>query len=322
MLNLMVVTPARGNQNIFVSEMKMKYTIIGLGEILWDMFPAGKNLGGAPANFAYHAHALGHKGVIVSAVGDDELGHEIIEQLQHLCLTCDYIAIDKTKPTGTVSVYLDEKGQPTYTIHEGVAWDFIPNMPSLIALADKADAVCFGSLAQRSEVSRHTIRDFLDKVSSKPLRIFDVNLRQAFYTKAIIESSLQRANVLKINDEELPIIANLLDDFSAKDEHRALKTLARHYDLRLVALTKGDKGSILYANEQFATHPGCASTQSIVDTVGAGDAFTAALAIGMLKGYDLERLNKEANCLAAFVCSRAGATPTLPDELIEPYFQS
>ncbi len=294
----------------------MKDKIVGIGEILWDILPSGTQLGGAPANFAYHANAFGHNGIIVSSIGDDELGNDIIERLKHLSLTCDYIAIDETKSTGTVSVDLDKNGQPTYTIHEDVAWDFIPNILSIMALAEKMDAVCFGSLAQRAEVSRQTIQAFLEKVPSQSLRIFDVNLRQAYYTRDIIESSLQQANVFKINDEELPIVADLLGHFSAKDEQTALKALATHYDLKLIALTKGDKGSVLYANGKFSIHPGYLPSQ-VTDTVGAGDSFTAALAIGMLKGYDLDRINDCANRIASFVCSQTGATPTLPDELIK-----
>ncbi|OQY43949.1 MAG: carbohydrate kinase [Candidatus Parabeggiatoa sp. nov. 2] len=284
----------------------MKYTIIGLGEILWDMLPSGKQLGGAPANFAHHANALGNQGVVVSSVGEDKLGHEILVQLKNLCLTRRYVVINKTKPTGTVSVTLDDKGHPSYTIHQQVAWDFIAKMPSLKKLAKRTHAVCFGSLAQRSLLSRNTIQTFLKDTPSEALRIFDINLRQSFYSKEIIDSSLQLANVFKINDEELPIVANLLR-FAVQSERATLKLLAIRYNLRLIALTKGDKGSLLYSEGQFSTHRGYPT--QVVDTVGAGDSFTAALTVGMLKTHKLGRINDNANRLAAFVCSQTGATP-------------
>ena len=286
-------------------------TVVGLGEMLWDMLPSGKQLGGAPANFAHHANELGNHGIVISSVGDDKLGNEIIQRLENLSLIRDYVAVDNTKPTGTVSVQIDAQGHPAYTIHENVAWDFIPNTPSLMELATKTDAVCFGSLAQRSEVSRNTVQTFLNATPSETLRIFDINLRQSFYTREIIESSLQQANVFKINDEELPIVTNLLG--FAKEELTALKDLATHYKLLMIAVTQGNKGSVLYSNGQISTHSGYPT--KVEDTVGAGDSFTAALTVGMLKKHDLDRINENANRVAAFVCSQIGATPKLPDEL-------
>lgn len=285
----------------------MNYKIIGIGELLWDMLPSGKQLGGAPANFAYHTN-----GILVSAIGNDELGKEILTKLDSLSLNKDYIHINNEKPTSTVSVELDEQGKPTYIIHENIAWDFIPNTAELMQLAKTADAVGFGSLAQRSNMSHNTIQAFLKATPTNTLRIFDINLRQSYYDKAIIESSLQLANILKINDEELPIVAEMLT-LSGDDEIAIMKSLTNKYELNLIALTKGDKGSILYTKEQTSIHKGYPTT--IEDTIGAGDSFTAALTMGLLKQHDLDKINDHANRVAAFICSQKGATAKLPPQL-------
>jgi fructokinase len=305
----------------------MKPIIVGLGEILWDMLPSGKplrqaqdlsraeptdkQLGGAPANFAYHANALGAQGVVASCIGADDLGREMTERLNGLSLVRDYVAVDSSHPTGTVSVKLDADGKPSYTIHENVAWDFIPDSAQLKTLARLADAVCFGSLAQRSEVSRRTIRAFLGCTQQKALRIFDVNLRQSYYSLEVIEESLQMCNVVKLNNDELPVLAKLLG--LEGDENAMVKALARRYGLALVALTRGPQGSLLTTATKMSVHPGV--PVEVVDTVGAGDAFTAVLAVGMLKKYELNRINDCANRLASFVCSQTGATPALPQEI-------
>lgn len=287
------------------------FPLVGLGEILWDMLPCGKRLGGAPANFAYHAHCLGGVGIVASCIGDDEQGRQILEKLDGLDLNRNHIAVDKQHPTGAASVEVDEAGKPSYIIRENVAWDFIPVSPQLMELAKKAGAVCFGSLAQRSEVSRGTIQAFIKATRPSCLRIFDINLRQSFYSPEIIEASLQLANVLKLNDEELPIVADMLA--TAGDEAAVLSKLAKRYNLRLIALSRGDKGSLFLSKGQTSSHNGCPVV--VADTVGAGDAFTAALAMGMLRNHTLDRINDHANCVASFVCSQAGATPELPDEL-------
>jgi len=217
--------------------------VIGLGEVLWDMLPDGKQFGGAPANFAYHAKALGADSHVVSCVGDDDLGREILDRLDGLQLSRDDVALTNLHPTGTVSVELDADGKPDYVIHEPVAWDVIPWSDRLTTLAGQADAVCFGSLAQRSAVSRQTICDFLAATPDECLRIFDINLRQHYYGGQIITSSLQTANVLKLNDEELPEIARLLS--IPGDEKDVLRTLREQFDLTLIAMTKGDRGSLL-----------------------------------------------------------------------------
>jgi fructokinase len=287
----------------------MKPLVLALGEILWDLLPAGKQLGGAPANFAYHAAQLGCDTRTVSAVGDDDLGREITARLQAVNLDTGQITTDRGHPTGTVSVTLTA-GQPSYTIHENVAWDFLPCTPALLDLAARADCICFGTLAQRSETSRATIRNVLSHSRPGALRIFDINLRQRYYSREIIEEYLALATVLKINDDELPAIAAFL--LGANSPAGLFKRFA---NLRLVALTRGGKGSALFSADGSADeHPGY-PVEHVADTIGAGDAFTAALAVGMLNQSPLKQINEQANCLASFVCTQVGATPVIPESV-------
>lgn len=289
-----------------------KFLVVGLGEILWDVLPDGKQLGGAPANFAYHSRVLGSNAVIVSCIGSDEPGKEILNTLKNLELSADHIAIDPAHPTGTVTVALDQQGKPDYEIHENVAWDFIPASPNLIALASQADAVCFGTLSQRSEASRKTIRKFLEATRPGCIRVYDINLRQHYYSKQIVDDMLKHAEVLKLNDEELPVVAKMLD--ITGDEDTLLQTILKCYALRLIVLTKGSEGSVLFADgEKSVSKP--SDQIEIADTVGAGDAFTAAVTTGLLHGKGLDEINKFANRLAAFVCTQKGATPKVPDTL-------
>lgn len=287
------------------------YILVGLGEILWDMLPDGKQLGGAPANFAYHAKELGAKGLVVSCLGSDELGKEILNLLEQLGLSSDYIAVDGEHPTGTVTVKLDENGTPDYTIHENVAWDYIPFSDRLSKLAQAADAVCFGSLCQRCEVSCRTVREFLAATKPACLRIFDINFRQSYFDTETVEALLKISNVLKINDEELLVLARMLGITGTEQE--ILTGLTERFSLKLIALTKGDKGSCLCTAGRTSNHPGF--TVEVADSVGAGDAFTAALAVGMLQGNQLDDINEHANRVASFVCSKNGATPKLPDAI-------
>ncbi|MBI4283601.1 MAG: carbohydrate kinase [Chloroflexi bacterium] len=289
----------------------MTYSLVGIGELLWDIFPTGKELGGAPANFAYQASALGGEGLIVSGVGADSLGDEILERLDALSLSRQYVARDAKHPTGTVSVKVEAEGKPSFAIQENVAWDFIPKTEQLMELGKRTDAVTFGTLAQRSAVSRATIRAFISRIPSSILRIFDINLRQRFYSKEVIEWSLEAGNVLKVNEEELPVLAQLFS--IGGDERRLLGELCRRFNLALIALTKGPRGSLLYSREQISLHDGYKT--EVVDTVGSGDAFTAALALGMLTGSDIDTINDYANRVASFVCSQRGATPAMPEDL-------
>ncbi|MHC4645635.1 MAG: carbohydrate kinase family protein [Planctomycetota bacterium] len=294
---------------------RRQYVCVGLGEILWDMLPAGKQLGGAPANFAYHAQALGAQGVVVSCVGDDELGQEIITLLDELGLDRSYLAADRHHPTGTVTVQLDENGKPDYTIHENVAWDFIPWEPRLAELAALNDAVCFGSLCQRSQVSHSAVRDFLDATRPECIRLFDINLRQSYFNKGTVRTMLELSNVLKLNDEELPVVAKLLDLAGSQDELFA--QLTENYGLRMIAVTRGAHGSRLYAQGRSSEHRGFPA--HVADTVGAGDSFAAAIALGLLHGRTLDEINEFANRLASFVCCESGATPRLPLELAKEF---
>jgi fructokinase len=285
--------------------------VVGIGEILWDILPDGRQMGGAPANFAYHARALGAASVIVSAVGDDEPARAILAELGRLGLDRSGIAIMSAAPTGTVTVGLEGDGMPRYTIHEGTAWDVMPWSAALGDLAARADAVCFGSLAQRSPVSRATIGAFLDATRPYCLRVLDLNLRQSYFSRDIVHGLLGRSAVLKLNDDELRTVAELLSLPGA--ETRVLTGLLEAYPLTMIALTKGRLGSRLFGREVDLSHPG--HPVETADTVGAGDAFTAALVAGMLKKKGWDEIGGRANRIAGYVCSRKGAWPELPAEL-------
>lgn len=283
---------------------------IGLGEILWDLLPGGRQWGGAPANFAYHAHALGAEALVLSRIGRDDLGRELLERLAALGVSTSGIAIDPVAPTGTVSVALDEAGRPTFTIHPEVAWDFFEAGPEVLQQAARADAVCFGTLAQRHPVARASIRRVLEATPPEALRIFDINLRQRFWSPETILESLALATVLKLNDEEMPVLAEVLGWTGEADE-RLLERLAQRFDLRAVALTRGARGSLLWWDGRCVAWPG--SRLQVVDTVGAGDSYTAALALGLLAGHAPEAILAIAHRVADFVCTQAGATPPMPD---------
>ena len=294
----------------------MTCKVFGIGEVLWDFLPDGRKLGGAPANFAYHARALGADGCLISRVGDDALGKEILETLEKLGVSIAGIAVDPTYPTGTVSVELTSDGQPCFTIHEGVAWDHLQLDPSLMSSIAEADALCFGTLAQRGEPARSTIRQLVAHSPETAVRVFDVNLRQDFYSRDVLNASSELANVVKLNDAELPIVARLLELRGSPREQ--MKALLDQYELRLVACTCGAQGSILFNGAEWCDIPGLPA--KVVDTVGAGDSFTAAITLGMLAGWNIEKLGRVANEIAAYVCSRAGGTPPLPPNL-RTYFE-
>lgn len=290
-----------------------KHSLIGLGEILWDLFPEGKQLGGAPANFAYHAHALGADAAVISRVGRDPLGDEILARLESLAVDGTHIQRDGGHATGTVTVELDDAGIPTFTIHEDAAWDFLAMDAAAVARVAEADGICFGSLAQRNPAARKTILSMVSSLPAGGLRVFDINLRQHYFSREVVSDSLEAATVLKINDEELPVVAAMLD--LEGEEREVMKRVVDTYGLRAVALTRGEGGSLLLHDGRFAEHPGFRVT--VQDTVGAGDAFTAALAVGLLAGHDAERMGEQANRVASYVCSRPGATPPMPAEFTE-----
>jgi fructokinase len=283
-----------------------KRIVVGLGELLWDLLLAGKQLGGAPANFAYITSLLGDAGIPASRLGTDSRGTEAIRRLGELDLSTEFIQRDLQHPTGTVVVEVDRDGQPRFEISESVAWDFLAWTPQWQILAERADAVCYGSLAQRSETSRATIRNFLQATRPNALRVFDVNLRQNFFTAQVLAESMQLASVVKLNHEELPRIMRLFEL-----EHRSEEDSARHllslHDLKLVCITRGSNGSLLVSADGCNEHPGF--KVKVADTVGAGDAFTAALVHGYLRGTPLAQINDTANRVGAWVASQSGATP-------------
>ena len=289
----------------------MQNVIVGIGEILWDILPSGKVIGGAPANFAYHVQELGESSLVVSCVGNDELGREIIARLENMDISTEFLYVDNKHLTGASSVKINKEGKPSYIIMEGVAWDYIPTSTLLCELASKSAAVCFGTIAQRSELSRLTIQKFLGLMEQETIRVFDINLRQNYYSEEIIKSSLNLANVLKLNENELSVVKKLLK--LSGDEKKILNELSKKYSLNLIALTKGSEGSILFKEGIISKHEGYRI--NVEDTVGAGDAFVAALVIGLLKGYKLDDLHKKANRIASYICSKHGATPSLTNEI-------
>ena len=287
----------------------MTRVVVGLGEILWDVFPTEAHLGGAPANFACHAAALGDDAWIVSAVGHDELGDRALEQLRANGVHCEYVA-RSDRPTGRVDVTIDAAGKASYEFAADCAWDHIHSEGEQ-ELQQHCGAICFGSLAQRSPRSRGTIRDFLSD-APQALRMFDVNLRQEFYDRDVIEASLRLASAVKLNEDELPIVAELCRVWGP-DQRAMLRGLVESFDLRLAALTCGPAGALLMTPTEESHAP--APDVTVVDTVGAGDAFTATLVHDFLRGIPLDTINRHANAVAAYVCSQPGATATIPQEL-------
>ncbi|MCF0244091.1 MAG: carbohydrate kinase [Bacteroidaceae bacterium] len=300
--------------------------VIGLGEALWDCLPEGRKLGGAPANFAYHAQVQGCESYVVSAIGNDDLGKEIISQLSDKGLNL-HIATTEY-PTGTVRVTLSGDGIPSYDICRGVAWDNIPWSDQLNELAKQTDAVCFGSLAQRDEVSRQTILRFLDTTPETALRIFDINLRQEFFSADIIHESFKRANIVKINDDEWEVVKPMmgltpvLDNTTAVEEaerysekwFEGIDKIIERYGWKMLILTCGTNGSFVFTADGkrfFQPTP----KVTVVDTVGAGDSFTGSFVASLLNGKSVEDSHRKAVQVSAFVCTQAGPMPNLPEEL-------
>ncbi|MGN1266269.1 MAG: carbohydrate kinase [Muribaculaceae bacterium] len=285
--------------------------IVGIGEALWDVLPEGKKIGGAPANFAYHVSQFGLQSCIVSAVGDDALGKEILDNFREKSL--NHIVETVPYPTGTVQVELDPNGVPQYDIKENVAWDNIPFTPQLEELAHRTRAICYGSLAQRNVVTRQTINRFIDAMPKdhENLIVFDVNLRQRFYTKEILDESMKRCNVLKINDEELVTISRMLG-YPGTDLQSKCWILLGRYDLKMLILTCGVNGSYIFTsgNMSYLATP----QVEVADTVGAGDSFTAAFTSSIIKGLPVAEAHRRAVEVSAFVCTQHGAMPVLPEK--------
>lgn len=292
---------------------KQDTIVVGMGEALWDVLPDGKKIGGAPANFAFHVSQFGFGSRVVSAVGEDKLGEEILSTFEEKKLKG--IIEQVPYPTGTVQVEIDDAGVPSYDIREGVAWDNIPFTPALEELARQTQAVCWGSLAQRSVVSRDTIAAFLDAMPSDGdrLKVFDVNLRQGFYTKEILCDSMRRCNVLKINDEELVTISRLFG-YPGIDLQDKCWILLAKYNLRMLILTCGVNGSYIFTpgNVSFVETP----RVDVADTVGAGDSFTATIVSSLLSGKPVREAHQLAVEVSAYVCTQNGAMPELPAELV------
>ena len=290
-----------------------KPIVVGMGEALWDVLPDGKKIGGAPANFAFHAGQAGMDSRVVSAVGTDALGEEALATLEGKGLNIEAVArVDF--PTGVVNVSLGEQGIPQYDICEGVAWDNIPFTPALANLASQTQAVCWGSLAQRNEVSRKTIFSFLDAMPSDEdrLKVFDINLRQQFYTLEIIEASCRRANVLKINDEELVLVSELLR-LGAGSPEVLCRSLMERYGLRILVLTCGANGSYVFTPVETSYR--VTPKVQVADTVGAGDSFTATLVGELLRNTPVGVAHEHAVEVAAYVCTQQGAMAEWPDSL-------
>ena len=287
------------------------HLILGIGELLWDLLPEGPRLGGAPANFTVMAGRLGNHAAILSRIGRDELGRKAIETLIGLPAETEFIDIDPIHETGRVTVAF-ENGQPQYTIHQPAAWDFLALSDEWIALAERAAAVCFGSLAQRSPQARQTIQELMAETRSDCIRVFDVNLRKPFYSAEVVEESLELATVAKMNDAEVPIVLSLLGlPPETALRQAAERLLAEFSALRIVAITRGAQGSLLVSRDGWHDHPGV--PVRVEDTIGAGDAFTAALTHYLLRGDPLAVLNEAGNRWGAWVASHTGAMPLLTD---------
>jgi len=283
-----------------------RFAVVGLGEMLWDLLPKGKQLGGAPANFAYMTGLLGDRALVASRIGKDRLGNAAARRLARLGLPTTHLQVDAARPTGTVNVTVDAQGQPQFEILERVAWDYFEWTSQWQQLAAETDAVCFGSLAQRSAQSRVTILAFLEALRPGTLRIFDVNLRQSFFTKDILAESAARADIVKLNEDELARVAAILGA-TVRDQLGAARWILKKYKLKLVCVTRGANGSLLVTAEEADMHPGYPVT--VVDTVGSGDAFTAALVHKFLRKASLKSMNAAANRLGSWVASQVGATP-------------
>lgn len=280
--------------------------VVGIGEILWDLLPQGKQPGGAPGNFAYNVMQLGLDGYVVSAIGNDELGDEIDHFFESKKMNRILERVDF--PTGTVEVKLDASGVPTYNICENVAWDNIPFNQHMIDLAKETDAICFGTLAMRNTTSYNNINHFIDLVPDNAYKIFDINIRQSYYTEELIKNSLDKCNIFKINEDEVKILMKMFDAESS-DEISFCRFLIKEYNLQYLILTKGGECSIVLSHDgEFSEKK--TPIVDVVDTVGAGDAFTAAFIVNIMKGESIYKAHEQAVQTSAFVCTRKGAMPS------------
>lgn len=307
--------------------MAARYTIVGLGEALFDIFPDRTVLGGAPLNVAFHAHQcmkdIDGQGVVVSRIGQDDLGDQLLAELRNKGMTTEYVQTDPDRSTGRVYIELSPTGQPEYEIVSEVAWEWLQFDPDIESLAGRCQAVCFGSLAQREGEARSAIYRFVTE-ARRAVKLFDVNLRQKFYNQSILRRSCELANALKLNEQELPIVAAELGIHLSQDEEgdawagKVIDRLRKKYDLKVVALTRGEQGTMLFTEDgNFETDQVSYELAEGADAVGAGDACSAGLLIGMVRRWPWERTVSLANHMGAYAASQPGATPTLPDSILE-----
>ena len=288
--------------------------VVGLGELIWDFLPGGKQLGGAPTNFAYISHLLGNDSVVASRIGDDALGREAKTRLIRLGISTDYLQSDSQHPTGTVRVRLDEGGEATFAVNENSAWDYLEWTSDWEELALKADVVCFGTLGQRVASARGTMIQFLELTRPRTLRVFDVNLRHSFFNVGMLKRSLELATVVKLNQVELSALARMLG-LQTKTEEETARRLLDEFDLELIAITRGQHGSLLVTGEEVSAHPGI--RVGVKDTIGAGDAFIAALAHYYRRRAPLALISEAANRMGAWVVTQDGATPFASVKILE-----
>lgn len=285
------------------------FNVVGLGEVLWDLLPTGPQLGGAPANFTCQAAALGARAMIVTRVGDDDLGKEVLRRFAQMNLPRESVQVDLARPTGTVAVSLGENGVASYSFAENAAWDQLAPTNAALETIRGVHAVCFGTLGQRNATSRRTIQQLVAAAPADALKIFDINLRLDFYSRELIEESMRLSNVLKLNDDELAVLTRMFSLHG--DVRQRLEWLIREFQFKVVVLTRGASGSLIHQQghwSQLPPHP-----VEVVDTVGAGDAFTAALTLGLLTRMNLEELHVIAAEVARYICSQRGAIPALPE---------
>ncbi|MDX6695615.1 MAG: fructokinase [Blastocatellia bacterium] len=292
-------------------------SIVGLGELIWDLLPGGKQLGGAPTNFAYISRLLGNRAIVASRVGADELGREALRRLEGLGISTSYLQLDATHPTGTVGVTIDAAGEPHFSLNENSAWDYLQWTAEWEALAPRVDAVCFGTLGQRHQEARETALRFLKETRADALRLFDVNLRHSFFTAEMLIESLRLATMVKLNSEELMMAARMLrlDEY---EEEAVARQLLKQFAVELVAVTRGAQGSLLVTARETINHPGF--QVRVADTIGAGDAFTATLAHCYLRRAPLKLASEAANRMGSWIATQTGATPPadsqLPQEIL------
>ncbi len=298
-------------------ETRTTFNVVGLGELIWDLLPEGKQLGGAPTNFAYIAGLLGDEATIASRVGEDDFGREAVARLERMSVSTHALQFDAEHPTGTVGVRVDASGEPHFSVNQNSAWDYLEWTPAWAELAARADAVCYGTLGQRAPPAAETIARFLEHTRADALRVFDVNLRHSFFTPEMLAASLQLATIVKFNFDELCGAAMLLD-FEERESHAIAARILREFRLELVAVTRGAGGSLLVTKDEIAEHPGV--NVRVADTIGAGDAFTATLAHFYLRRAPLARISEACNRAGAWVASQVGATPEATPEMLKNLF--